>query len=232
MNRNVQPELLDLLPINNPKALGSRRDLLRLNQMMRHPKILAEALAIGIGNRGQLRIVELGASDGRFLLEVAQRLGRRRPAQQISARLVDRHNLLQPETAECFHRLNWEVKSVTADVFAFLKDEAAGADIILANLFLHHFNNDQLRELLALAAKRTGLLIALEPRRAPLPLFFSRLVGLIGCNSVTRHDAVFSIEGGFDGQELSGLWPKGQFWQFTEGSTGWFSHLFVAQKPR
>jgi hypothetical protein len=64
-----------------------------------------------------------------------------------------------------------------------------------------------------------------DPRRSARSLLFSRLLWVIGCNQVTRHDAVVSIRAGF---ELSRLWPADQSWTLQENPAGWFSHLFVA----
>ena len=99
-----------------------------------------------------------------------------------------------------------------------------------ANLFLHHFPEAQLAELLRAAARLARVFIAVEPRRSARVLFFSRLLGLIGCNQVTRHDAPISVRAGFAGHELSRLWPAGQGWSLQERPAGWFSHLFIAQR--
>jgi hypothetical protein len=101
---------------------------------------------------------------------------------------------------------------------------------MLANLFLHHFHEAQLAELLRGAARQTRVFIAAEPRRSPRSLLFSRLLCLIGCNRVTRHDAPVSVRAGFTGSELLRLWPDGQGWTLQERPAGWFSHLFVAQR--
>ena len=44
MKRLVQPELLDTLPPDDPLAIGSRRDLHRINWWMRNHAIVASAL--------------------------------------------------------------------------------------------------------------------------------------------------------------------------------------------
>ncbi len=230
MNRIVQPELLDVLPVNDPKAIRSRQDLRRLNAFMGHIRMLAQRLEPFAGQSRPLRIVELGAGDGSCLLRVAQRLARRTPASPIDATLVDLQNLLRPETEREFRNLNWQVRAVAADVFDFLKLETARADIILANLFLHHFTDAQLKELLNLCSQRTTFFLALETRRARMPLVAGWLVGAIGCNAVTRHDAVVSVEAGFAENELSRLWPRAQHWQLEEHSAGLFSHAFAAQQ--
>lgn len=103
-------------------------------------------------------------------------------------------------------------------------------EAIVSNLFLHHFPDEALQELLGRAAERTRIFIAVEPRRSAWAHAFSRLVGLLGCNAVTRHDAPISVEAGFTDGDLSGHWPAGRGWSLREGRAGFFSHVFVATK--
>ena len=58
-----------------------------------------------------------------------------------------------------------------------------------------------------------------------------RFLWAIGCNDVSRHDAVASVRAGFSGRELCALWPGGRGWQLSEGSAWPFSHTFVARRP-
>ncbi|MGH7981473.1 MAG: hypothetical protein ACREE6_19005, partial [Limisphaerales bacterium] len=104
------------------------------------------------------------------------------------------------------------------------------ADAIICNLFLHQFPDDALAELLRLAARATSLVIALEPRRSPLSRMAGRLLWMIGCGPVTRHDAGISIRAGFLKSELSAIWPDEKNWALTERSAGLFSHLFIARR--
>jgi hypothetical protein len=101
---------------------------------------------------------------------------------------------------------------------------------VVVNLFLHHFQNDRLIKLFRVISERARGFVAVEPRRGAWPLFCSRLLWAIGCNSVTRHDAEVSVRAGFSGHELSGLWPETKNWQLSEQSAGPFSHLFVARR--
>jgi hypothetical protein len=107
---------------------------------------------------------------------------------------------------------------------------ASALEVVVANLFLHHFQDVRLAELLSAVASRTRVFVAIEPRRAPWPLITCRWLWAIGCNSVTRHDAAISVRAGFSGRELSALWPADPGWELTERPTGLFSHLFVARR--
>jgi hypothetical protein len=230
MIRTVQPELLDILPADDPHAIGSRRDLVRLNTLMQHGKVLADILGHLLARHGKARVIELGAGDGTLLLDIAQRLNRQKPTQQIEVTLVDRQKTARGNLMEEFQSFGWTARIAAADVFDFLEAETPGNSIVVANLFLHHFNGTQLKELFALAAKRANAFVALEPRRSALPLFLSSMVGLIGCNSVTRHDAPVSVRAGFRGHELSHLWPAGNDWKLNERPLGLCSHVFIAER--
>lgn len=227
-HRVILPELLDELPEDDPRAIGSRRDIARLNRVMGHGALMRRMLEPVFAARGNARIVELGAGDGLFPLELARSAvaGGKRP----SFVLVDFNDAVIPETRAAFKELGCEVEIVTADVFDWLKQPGPEADAIIANLFLHHFKNEQLAEMLRLIAGRTKFFAACEPHRSQLPLLFSKLVWFIGCNAVTRHDAVVSVRAGFRDAELSALWPKLPGWQIREDRAGLFSHAFVAQR--
>src|SRR5205823_4496341 len=189
MRRRVEPELLDELPPNDPHAIQSRRDLQRVNAFMGNPRIMARALQSAFSPRIPHRLVELGAGDGTFLLQVAR--GLPPDWRGVHVTLVDRHNLLRPETVSAFASMDWRVEAVTMDIFDWLgKSVARDFDAIVANLFLHHFSDVPLGELLRATARHTQVFAAIDPRRALFPLALSHLLWAIGCNQVTRHDAV------------------------------------------
>ena len=232
MRRLVEPELLDALPAADPSAVRSRLDLRRLNRIMGHARILARLIrqhADGvIARRRPLRVVELGAGDGTLLLRLAREWSAR--GVSVEATFLDRQGLVSAETLGSFAASEWTASNVVMDAFEWLKQSAPVADIMVANLFLHHFNEGQLQELLGMAAARTNLFIACEPCRAPLAMVASRLLWFVGCNAVTRHDAAVSVRAGFVGRELSALWPADSGWTLGEQPVGWFGHGFLAKR--
>lgn len=226
MIRTLHPELVDNLPADHPGAIQSRRDLRRLNLCMGHAGILAREVK-SVSPQKPLTITEIGAGDGELLLRIAQRLRGNWPS--ADATLIDLQDLLQENTRAQFLRLNWRVRSVESDVFKWL-EAAQPSDVILANLFLHHFSDEQLKGLLLALSAKTNAVIALEPRRTGWPLFWTRWLHLIGCGPVTCHDAHVSVRAGFRDHELSALWPDRQHWSLIERRAGLFSHLFVARR--
>ena len=224
--RRLETELLDVLPADAPAAMRSRRDLRLLNALMLHPGIMARRMRRHAVEAPR-HIIELGAGDGSLMLRLGRRLARHWSG--VGTILVDRQNIVTPATRQAISNLGWHEDHVTLDVFEYLTI-AKPADIIIANLFLHHFQPPQLTEIFTRCAKLAPILIALEPRRGTLPLVGSRLIGLLGCNHVSRHDAVASVRAGFRDCELSALWPNRQGWSFDERSVGLWTHCFVARK--
>jgi hypothetical protein len=89
----------------------------------------------------------------------------------------------------------------------------------------------QLASLVQAIAQKSDRLLACEPRRGWFALMGSHLTGMIGANAVTREDAVLSVHAGFNGNELSALWPDyGERWRIQECAAGLFSHCFCAER--
>ena len=203
LQRTVAPEHLDGIPPYDPRAVRSRRDLQRLNALMLHAKVMAKLLTWSWQDECTPRlIVELGGGDGSLMVGIAKRLSQRWPG--VTALTVDRCNVVQDTTRRQVARFGWSLEPVTADIFEYLKNPmAARPDIILTNLFLHHFPDDALSRVLSGSAGATRAFVACEPRRSAATLIASRLVFAMGANDVTRHDAVVSVRAGFRDQEIS-----------------------------
>ena len=222
--RSLRPELLDDLDAADPRALRSRRDLQTVNLLMGTPGVISRALR---GRVDGAQIVELGAGDGTLLLRVARRLGAVR--NRVHAVLVDRRPSVSAETSAAFGALGWDVEPTSSDVFAWLaRPRPEASHVMVANLFLHHFADRQLTELLAAVATQTKRFVACEPRRSRTAVIGASLLGVIGCNDVTRHDAPISVRAGFRDRELSAAWPRDRRWRLVERPTGPFTQTFVA----
>ena len=222
MKRIVKPETLDTLPPDDPGALRSRRDLRRINAWMGNVGIMAATLKENYSGAPK-QITELGAGDGNFLLQVAQASRLR----GLNATLLDLQKNVPAQTLAEFSKCGWRAEAVVADVFDWPQMET---EVVVANLFLHHFEDGELRELFRTIAARAKLFIAVEPHRFHFPFPCAQSLRLIGCGKITRHDAEASIAAGFVRKEISALWPDKTGWWLAERRAGLFSHLFVARK--
>ena len=221
--RIVEPEWLDTLPSEDERAVRSRRDLARINGLMYNAGIVAAALS-KLPDK-PLRIAELGAGDGHF----ASRMLRRLPRAKGHLVLVDRTPTVSALTQRTLEAQGWTVEIARTDVFEWLAS-AGHCNAIYANLFLHHFDDVPLSRMLGHVSERCDQFVACEPRRSPMALAGSRLLGLIGCNDVTRHDAVVSVRAGFTEDDITALWPDEDRWTLREVPAGLFSHRFTARR--
>ncbi|HVR81593.1 MAG TPA: hypothetical protein VHF02_05885 [Luteimonas sp.] len=227
MRRVVEPELLDTLAPDDPRAIRSRADLRRINRLMGTQSLLGNSLDRMLTGSGPMRLVELGAGDGTLLLRLARRRARHWP--KITLGLLDLQPVVGKETLAGYRALGWRVEVIHADVFDWLaQPQVEAAPIVLANLFVHHFHGLRLQALLTGIADRARAFLCLEPRRSQLALLGSHLLGVIGCNDVTRHDAVTSVRAGFSAQELSAQWPDSNTWNLQESAAGLFTHRLHA----
>lgn len=227
--RCVEREWLDVLQPDDPRAIRSRNDLKRINAWMLQSSIIARVVIKSCGDNTPRTLLDLGSGDGTLMLRVARRLASR--WKNVTVILLDRQNIVSAETIQHFRALRWNAEPIAADVFDYLKQAAPSeVDVMTANLFLHHFIQQELVQLLALVAQRSRVLVACEPRRAAFALLASRLSWAIGCSDVTRQDAEISVRAGFNGRELSAAWPKESGWELREQPAMLFTHCFAARR--
>jgi hypothetical protein len=228
--RRVSPEILDELPANDPRARRSRGDLRRINRIMAAVTWLKRGLNAGAAARPRA-VVELGAGDGTLALRLARSLGN--PWLGTHLTLLDLEPIVAQKTADAIRACGWTLEVVAADALDWLaKARPERVGVVFANLFVHHFEGERLARLLGGIAANADAFVCCEPRRSRFALAGSRLLGLIGCNDVTRHDAVVSVHAGFRGGEIGAAWGGAAAgrWTLSETAAGAFSHLFVARR--
>ena len=206
MNRLVQPEMLDALAEDDPDAVQSRHDLLKVNWIMGNHRWMLRQLRLE--HRPGESICELGAGDGA--------LGRKILAAGI-CRESELHAVdLAPQPDDWPQKAVWH----RGDLFA---TPLPDCEILVANLFLHHFTPEQLELLGSRLPTATRLILAAEPARYRIHQYSGRLFcALTGLNHVTRYDMQICIRAGFRGDELprSLLLPAPWLWQARDTLSG------------
>lgn len=199
--RVVKPEILDHLPADDPEAVRSRGDLRRINFLMGNERWILRTIR-AFPQAAAKGIVELGAGDG----VLAGKLARMFPAATVTA--CD----LVAKPADLDERVRWRQGDVLAN-----EDPPTGG-VLVANLFLHHFEGASLAALGTLCG-RFDVVIFNEPDRAMLPHLLGALMWPL-INRVTRHDMHVSINAGFSMGELPALMGlDANRWRIKETST-------------
>jgi hypothetical protein len=175
--------------------------------------------------------VEAGAGDGTLAARVWGRL----PIPETGSRiqLLDQVNVMDPQALTCLRTRNWDPEIRVSRFEDWLTAPASTrVDLVYSNLFLHHFDSEALLSLLFQLAQRTASVVLVEPRRSVVALLGARMLRWVGCNAVTRHDAVRSVHAGFRDLELSQAWPNDGQWILQERAAGPFAHTFVARRKQ
>jgi len=186
MKREVKPEILDSLPADDVEAVRSRKDLRLINGLMGNERWILRQKLTG-------RVVELGAGAG----TLAKKLAKNHEVTGLDFQE-------KPEGVEA----DW----VAGDLFTVLPE--VDGETVVANLILHHFDDEALADLGKLLKGRRRL-VAVEPWRSRLSLFEGRLLWPL-INRVTRHDMMVSIRAGFQKGELPDLLNLGEEWEWRE----------------
>jgi len=186
MNRVVAPEILETLHDEDPHAIQGRADLLKVNWIMGNHRWLLRTLQRE--RQPGEHLCELGAGDG----ALSRKILKRAVCAPHELHAVD----LAAQPADWPAGAFWH----RGDLFAQPLPEC---EILIANLFLHHFTSEQLTLLGARLSPKTRLILAAEPARHRFHQISGRLFSrLAGLNHVTRHDMQVSIRAGFRGDEL------------------------------
>ena len=210
--RVVIPELLDHLPADDPEALRSRRDLRRINFLMGNERWICRTVS-RFAREAHRGIVEIGAGDGTLCNKLAALVPQAAlTAYDLAARPVDLDT-----------RIEWS----QGDIFTMPPPRAGG--VMVANLFLHHFEGVPLTDL-GCWCENFEVLIINEPDRASLPHLLGGLMHP-WINRVTRHDMHVSIRAGFAAGEITHfLGLDAHRWQTRESSTWRGARRVVAWK--
>lgn len=184
--RLIKPELLDHLPPE--EARPNLADLVRINKNFGGHSVLRKTLArVSVGTE-KFTLLDIGAASG----DAARLIQEIFPTASITS--LD-YNAVNLGTAP--H------PKLLADAFR-LPFLPASYDFVLSSLFLHHFEDAQVVELLRnfYRVARRGLLVC-DLERHIVPYFFlpaSRL--LFRWHSITVHDGMISVRASFRPEEL------------------------------
>jgi len=219
--------MLDALSADDPRAVRSRRDLRRINRVMGTAGVIGKALDALVRDQTAPHLVELGAGDGSLLLRIARQRANRWPKTRLD--LLDMQPVVHSETLTGYADAGWSAQIIGADIFDWFGLPAPrDPPVVVANLFVHHFEGERLQALVNGIASRARAFVCCEPRRNRIALAGSSMLWALGCNRVTVHDGVLSVRAGFRDGELSALWPRPEAWVLHEDCVGPFVHRFVA----
>jgi ubiquinone/menaquinone biosynthesis C-methylase UbiE len=185
-------------------------DLWRINRWLGGVSGCLHLLENYFDRRGsrQVRILDVGSGDSRLTRYLQGELARRNRTAKFVA-LDKRLGHLRNG-----HRSTGKLSRVVGDVKDLPFPEKS-FDVVICNLFLHHFSGDDAVKLLCrLAGIASEAVLINDLERHPLPYAFIRVAWPFARSRITRHDGAASVRQAYTKDELATLARRAGFTQF------------------
>ncbi|KJJ38069.1 hypothetical protein MB09_10555 [Aequorivita vladivostokensis] len=204
--RSEQSEIMDSMDFQGKEMERLLNDLKTVNKWLGGNRITVKGMDYLLRNHPKdrkLTILDIGCGDGELLRKCAD-YGKRNNFHFECIGIDFNSNILEYAKTQSKNYANIEFRKV--DVF-LEENLIPNCDIAVCTLFLHHFNNKQIEELLMnLVPKVTiGIVINdLHRNRNAFQLF--KIVSTFFLKTETaRHDGLVSIARGFKKDELNNI---------------------------
>lgn len=187
--RVLRPEILDGVRLD--QARDSLADIVRLNRYFGGHSVLRRILPEVIGSQETFTVLDVGAASG----DMGDCIRSLYPGATVTS--LD---------YLAFHMAKAAPPKVCADAF-HLPFRDRSFDIVFCSLFLHHFTNEEIVNLLrGFQNVARSAIVVIDLERNPLSYYFVPLSRwLLRWDPITVHDAPASVEAGFHATELREL---------------------------
>ncbi len=182
-------EVMDKSPAD--VARGGLRDLARLNRFFGGHLVLRELLTRVAVRNDQFSLLDVGAGSG----DMGRMVRRLYPKATVVSLDQQPHHLDEAQSPR-----------LAADAF-HLPIREQSFDYVFSSLFLHHFTDHEVVELLQkFRAVARRAVLAIDLYRHPVAYYFMPVSrALLGWNDVTVHDGKLSVQSAFQREELAHL---------------------------
>jgi 2-polyprenyl-3-methyl-5-hydroxy-6-metoxy-1,4-benzoquinol methylase len=187
--RRIEPELLEHASVEDARA--NLAQIVRLNQRFGGHAVLRQALAQAVNGSAAFTLLDIGAASG----DTARLVNQIYPAASVTSIDLSSVNLADaPEP------------KLLADAFQ-LPFKPASFDYVFCSLFLHHFEDHLVIDLLAgfYRVARRALVVSDLERHLLSYLFFPATKPFFGWTPITMHDGMCSVRAAFRASELRQL---------------------------
>jgi 2-polyprenyl-3-methyl-5-hydroxy-6-metoxy-1,4-benzoquinol methylase len=187
--RCIEPEILDDQRPENAQA--SLRDLVRINRLTGGHKVIRLSLGRLFKPDESFRLLDVGAAMGDAAVEIRKLY----PNAHVVSLDHRKHHVEHAPKPR-----------VVGDAFR-LPFAPGSFDVVYCGLFLHHFENDRVVELLrSFGHLALRYVIVNDLERSVLPYYFLPATAwLLRWDPITLHDGPISVQAAFTRGELHGL---------------------------
>lgn len=213
--RSYEPEIMDDLEMEGEELASTLRQIAMVNSYLGGTNVVLAALKKMLREQKldrPIKIIDLGCGGGEILRKIAD-WGRKKGIAfeligiDANAFIVD----YAAKHSEAYPEIQFKQLNVFAEDFANLE-----YDIVLCSLFLHHFTNEEIVDLLQKMrnSARLGLVINDLQRSALAYRLFNFITRLLGASKMVRLDGLLSIRRAFRRADLELYMQKAQIKEY------------------
>lgn len=204
--RSTQEEILDSFELQGPEMEVMLNDLKTVNKILGGQQVTLDGITKLLKGRTKedvITIIDIGCGDGDMLRNIAK-FG---VVQQYNFNLVgidgNEHIIkIAEEKSKTFSNISFKTKDIFSEG-AIVSEY----DIALCTLFLHHFKNEGIIEILKkLSAEANVGVVVNDLHRSRTAFWLFRLFSSIFIKSkIAKHDGLVSVARGFKRKDLKRL---------------------------
>ncbi|MEJ2162584.1 MAG: methyltransferase domain-containing protein [Robiginitalea sp.] len=200
--RTAEKELMDDMSLSGAELESVMRDLKTVNKLLGGHAVTLKGLLPFLKEKSETHyhILDIGCGDGEFLRYLGGYCRRNDIPVKLTGWDLNAGSLSSAERLSAsMEELHFEQKDILRQDSLPEKDT-----IIVCNLFLHHFTDQQIVRLLGVWKNSDCKAIVINDlHRNPYAYYLFKLFGLIFMKSrIARHDGLVSIRRGFLKREL------------------------------
>lgn len=204
--RSYTPELLDAEHIPEADLFQNLRELDFINRYLGGHKVVVKAIKILLADlpkNKQVHILEIGSGGGDNLRAIAK--WAKKQGYNFKLTGVDLKKTCTEFALDQSH--GFGINFLTADYQATPFNESGKPDIIFNSLFCHHFNDDQLVDMMRWMSNNATIGYTIcDLHRHPLAYYSIKLLtDLFSKSYLVKNDAPLSVRRGFKGVDLRKL---------------------------
>ena len=207
-HRTKEVELMDDFTMTGELLANTLDQLAKINQWLGGNSITLSGLKQIVKNEPKnkpITIVDLGCGNGDMLRKVADYGKKEGYYFELIGIDANEYTVnYAKKLSQNYDEISYLQQDVFSDGF-----EGLTYDIVLSTLFLHHFREDKIVDLLALLLKRTNVsIIVNDLHRNPMAYYLFKLLCLVFQNPMVKEDGLISILRGFKRVDLERISKK------------------------